>query len=233
MVINVNRPPLPLTTVDLQKFGSSYLKISSDKIMIVAEALYNKGIISYPRTETDCFDNNFQLKPLIEKQVEDANWGNYATELLQGKFKFPRKGKKNDQAHPPIHPVRAAHNLEGDERKVFEFITRRFLACCSEAAKGHLTSVSINIAGETFNSSGLTVLEKNYLEVYTYDSWSDSKIGKYAQGEQLSPTLLNLAEGSTTRPNMLTEAELIGLMDSSGIGTDATIHEHIKKILVL
>ena len=211
--------------------GSSRLKISSDRIMVIAEALYNKGIISYPRTETDCFDDNFQLKPLIEKQIEDSNWGNYAKQLLEGKFKFPRKGKNNDQAHPPIHPVRAAHNLEGEEFKVFDFITRRFLACCSEAAKGHSTAVKIEIAQERFNATGLTVIERNYLDIYTFDSWSSHTIPNFTMREKLMPTKLEMARGTTSRPTMLTEAELIGLMDQSGIGTDATIHEHIKKIL--
>ena len=199
--------------------------------MIIAESLYNKGMVSYPRTETDCFEKSFPLKPLIEKQLDDSRYGAYAKELLDGKFKFPRKGNKNDNAHPPIHPVCAAHNLVGDEFKVFDFIVRRFLACCSEAAKGHSTSVAIEIAGEKFTASGLTVLERNYLEIYKFDNWSTSPIGRYTQGETFTPTTMEMKQGTTSRPSMLTESDLIGLMDNAGIGTDATIHEHIKKIL--
>lgn len=44
----------------------------------MAEKLYNQGIISYPRTETDSFDDNFQLTPLVEAQVNDPRWGEYA-----------------------------------------------------------------------------------------------------------------------------------------------------------
>jgi DNA topoisomerase-3 len=146
--------PLPLTTIEMQKFASRFFRMSSDRIMTVAEKLYNQGIISYPRTETDSFDDKFELMPLIQSQTEDPRWGGYATGLVNGKFRKPRKGKNNDQAHPPIHPVRAATNLEGDEAKLFEFITRRFLACCSDAAKGHTTSVKIEVAGETFSTSG-------------------------------------------------------------------------------
>ena len=124
--------------------------------------MYNQGIISYPRTETDSFEDNFQLLPLIEAQVNDPRWGQYASEyvsllnfrLINGKFKKPRKGKNNDKAHPPIHPVRGATNLEGDDKRVFEFVTRRFLACCSNAAKGQSTNVSLDIAKEVFTTSG-------------------------------------------------------------------------------
>ena len=79
--------------------------------------------------------------------------------LLNGKFKKPRKGKNNDKAHPPIHPVRGATNLEGDDKRVFEFITRRFLACCSNAAKGQSTNVSLEISKENFTTSGIYVLQ--------------------------------------------------------------------------
>lgn len=217
--------------------GSRFLRISSDRMMIVAENLYNQGIISYPRTETDVFADTFQLKPLIEKQIPDANWGQYAQgylkliRLINGKFCKPRKGQHNDQAHPPIHPVRAAHNLQGDEKKVFDFITRRFLACCSPMAIGQGTVVEATISTESFTASGLSIIEKNFLEVYPFEKWSDSIIAPFQQGERIKPTILEMNEGMTSKPHMLTEADLITLMDNTGIGTDATIHEHIKKIL--
>lgn len=44
----------------------------------VAEALYTKGFISYPRTETDQFDKGIDLKKLVETQLPDGNWGQYA-----------------------------------------------------------------------------------------------------------------------------------------------------------
>jgi DNA topoisomerase-3 len=223
--------PLPLTTVEMQKLGTKYLKMSSDRIMTVAEKLYNGGIISYPRTETNSFSDSFNLIPLIEKQVQDSRWGQYAQNLINGGFCKPRKGGQDDQAHPPIHPVRGDSTLQGEEKRLFEFITQRFLACCSEAAKAHETTVQLNIADETFTLKGLTILERNFLDVYPFEKWSGNHIPEFKLGEKLSPTVLEMTSGFTTKPLMLTEADLIGLMDKSGIGTDATIHEHIKKIL--
>ncbi|KAJ1568486.1 DNA topoisomerase, partial [Nowakowskiella sp. JEL0078] len=223
--------PLPLTTVELQKVGSRFLRMSSDQVMTIADKLYNKGYLSYPRTETDIFDDNFQLRPLIEKQAQDGRWGPFAQNLLNGGFRKPRKGKHNDKAHPPIHPTRDASGLQGDEQKIYEFVTRRFLACCSENAKGHETTVEIKISDEQFSVKGLMILERNYLEVYVYDKWSDSSIPTFVLNEQILPSVLEMNESQTTAPPLLTEADLITLMDKSGIGTDATIHEHIKKIL--
>ena len=74
--------PLPLTTIELQKVGTRSLRMTSDKIMTIAEKLYNQGILSYPRTETDSFDDKFELKPLIEAQTDDPRWGSYAQGYL-------------------------------------------------------------------------------------------------------------------------------------------------------
>src|SRR5271170_6481867 len=81
------RKPLPLTTVELQKQGARFLGMSSANIMKVstslkvsltkvAENLYTKGFISYPRTETDQFDPGMNLRALVEKQINDQTWGN-------------------------------------------------------------------------------------------------------------------------------------------------------------
>ncbi|EAW11515.1 DNA topoisomerase 3 [Aspergillus clavatus NRRL 1] len=225
--------PLPLTTVDLQMMGSRYLRMDSQKVMRIAEALYTKGFISYPRTETDQFDKGIDLKKLIEKQFPDGNWGDYARGLINGAFKTPRSGKNNDQAHPPIHPVCwvSPSALSADEKKVYEFVVRRFLACCSDDAKGQATEVEIQYGEEMFHANGLIVLEKNYLEVYVYDKWESSQeLPNFRDGELFEPTEAKIFEGKTTPPNYLTEPELIGLMDANGIGTDATMAEHIAKI---
>jgi len=225
--------PLPLTTVELQMQGSRFLRMSSAEVMTVAEKLYTQGWISYPRTETDQFSRDFDLRALVQKQTQDNNWGAYAQGLLDGGFRTPRSGRNNDQAHPPIHPVNyvAANALNGNEKKVYEFVTRRFLACCSEDAKGEATDIEIEWGPEMFHTHGLLVLQRNYLDVYVYDKWESSQqLPVFTLGETFEPGEANMLDGKTTAPGYLTEPELIGLMDANGIGTDATMAEHIAKI---
>ncbi|KAJ1973331.1 DNA topoisomerase 3-alpha, partial [Dimargaris verticillata] len=118
----------------------------------------------------------------------------------------------------------------GDEKRLYEMITRRFLAVCWDDAKGHKTKVTIEIAREEFQTKGLMVLAPNYLEVYPYEKWTDSVIPVYQRGDVFEPTSLDMPEGSTTAPLLLSEPELIEKMEKNGIGTDATIHDHISKI---
>ena len=201
--------------------------------MQIAENLYTKGFISYPRTETDQFDKGIDLRQLIGKQTQGNAWGPHAQGLLNGAFKQPRSGRNNDQAHPPIHPVNyvAPHSLPDDDKRVYEFVVRRFLACCSEDAKGEMTTVEIQYGDETFFTNGLIVLERNYLDVYPYENWTSSQpLPSFDLHETFEPTEANITEGATTAPGYLTEPELISLMDANGIGTDATMAEHIAKI---
>jgi DNA topoisomerase III len=225
--------PLPLTTVELQMQGARFLRMDSKRVMNVAEQLYQKGWVSYPRTETDQFPRDFDLRSIVEKQNQDSNWGQYAQRLLDGAFQQPRQGKNNDQAHPPIHPVNyvASASLSDDERRVYEFIVRRFLACCSEDAKGEATDINIEWGEEAFHTHGLLVRERNYLEVYVYDKWESSQqLPDFQLGETFRPAEANITDGKTTPPGFLTEPELIGLMDANGIGTDATMADHVAMI---
>lgn len=224
--------PLPLTTVELQKMGSRFLRMDSQRVMELAEKLYQKGFISYPRTETDQFSRDMDLQAIINQQISDDRWGQYAQQLLDGTFNWPRSGRNNDQAHPPIHPVNhPTEALDADSKRVYEFVTRRFLACCSQDAKGSSTTITLEYGPEVFSAAGLEVLQRNYLDVYPYENWtSTEQLPNFREGESFLPDKAEMIEGRTTPPGYLTEPELIALMDANGIGTDATMAEHISKI---
>lgn len=114
---------------------------------------------------------------------------------------------------------------------MYEFVVRRFLASCSTNAKGLQTTVEVELADEVFSATGLTITERNYLDVYKYDKWSGTILPQFTEGETFAPTTLSMKEGKTSKPSLLTEADLVTLMDKNGIGTDATIAEHIAKII--
>lgn len=235
MITNVTQKPKskwrpqPMDTIELEKSGVRKLKLNAKTVMTIAEKLYTQGLISYPRTETNMFSADMKLRDLVQLQTEHPDWGNFANKVLEW-GPSPRNGKKSDQAHPPIHPTKFTAGLQGDEKRVYELVCRHFLACVSRDAKGSETQVTAEMASEEFNATGLVILERNYLEVYVYDRWSDKEVHEYQVGNVFEPTELSLHEGSTSAPNMLTEADLIALMEKHGIGTDATHAEHINTI---
>ena len=74
---------MPLNTIDLQKLASKKLHFSASKTMETAEKLYNKGLISYPRTETNFFSKNIDLVGIIKAMTTaKSKWSPYARKML-------------------------------------------------------------------------------------------------------------------------------------------------------
>ncbi|GLT25089.1 hypothetical protein SLA2020_002420 [Shorea laevis] len=230
-------PPYPLSTIELEKRASRYFHMSSEHTMKVAEDLYQAGFISYPRTETDCFSSRTDLHIIVQEQQRHPDWGSYAQRLLDpgaGLWRNPSGGGHDDKAHPPIHPTKFSAGeprWSQDHCRLYELVVRHFLACVSQPAVGAETTVEIDIAGELFSASGRVILTRNYLDVYHFESWGGSMIPSYVVGQQFIPTTLTLDSGVTRPPQLLSEADLLTCMDKAGIGTDATMHDHIKKLL--
>ncbi|KAL3729034.1 hypothetical protein ACJRO7_033606 [Eucalyptus globulus] len=224
-------PPHPLSTIELEKRASRYFRMSSEHTMKVAEELYQAGFISYPRTETDNFSARTDLHAIVQEQQGHPVWGSYAQRLLDpssGLWRNPSNGGHDDKAHPPIHPTKFSSgetNWSQDHHRLYELVVRHFLACVSQPAAGAETTVEIDIAGEQ------CCIRKNYLDVYRFESWGGSVIPTYVPGQQFIPTTLTLDSGVTRPPPLLSEADLLNCMDKAGIGTDATMHDHIKKLL--
>ncbi|KAJ8478267.1 hypothetical protein OPV22_021994 [Ensete ventricosum] len=230
-------PPYPLSTVELQKRASRFFRMSSEHTMKIAEELYQAGFISYPRTETDGFSVNMDLHATVREQVTHPIWGSYAQQLLDVEARLwrnPSNGGHDDKAHPPIHPTKFSPGetrWSQDHNRLYELVVRHFLACVSQPAVGAETTVEIDIAGEQFSASGRVIIAKNYLDVYRFESWGGNIVPTYTIGQQFIPTSLTLDSGVTRPPPLLSEADLLSCMDKAGIGTDATMHDHIKKLL--
>lgn len=225
-----NWRPEPMYTTSMEKLASNKLRISAKEALGIAEKLYTQGYISYPRTETNIFPKGMNLNALVEQQTPHPQWGNFARRILDEGGAKPRVGKKTDNAHPPIHPTKYTNELRGKEGALYELITRHFLACVSKDALGLETVVTVNMNGEEFSANGLLILELNYLEVYPYFKWNAKEIPRYDLNEEFIPQSVMMTEGKTCPPKLLTESELIALMEKNGIGTDATQADHIDKI---
>jgi len=237
----LRRRPVPMSTITLQTKASTQLRINSKNTMELAEELYNEGWLSYPRTVTECFKEGTDLEGLVRLHTGSPHWGAFADSLVNGgKFLWPTAGAKDDNAHPPIHPLRLAQspqNFKGHEKealwKIYELVTRHFLACCGLDAVGSRTTVHCELGGEVFTASGLVIRERNWFEVMPRVRWGDGSVmPAFAVGQTVAKGVLELAlhEGETQPPTELAESDLLKAMDLEGIGTDATMAAHIDKI---
>ncbi|KAA0168790.1 hypothetical protein FNF28_02337 [Cafeteria roenbergensis] len=235
--VQTKRKPLPLTTVELQKRAARWLRLSASATASAAEALYQKGIISYPRTETDSFPADFAFVDHLRDHEGHLQWGPFTSRLVRGEFRPPRCGKHMDNAHSPIYPTKCKLPSEiedATQRKVYELVCRHFVACCAQDATGDLRTVRVRAGSESFRGSGLVVTDRGYLDVYPWERWSSRSLPDLGPpGTTLGSerAKVGVSGGETTAPELLTESDLIATMDKEGIGTDATIAEHIKTIV--
>lgn len=230
--IKTKNPPTPLNTIEFESRVSKFLNIRSKTALDIAEKLYQYGYISYPRTETEIYGPTINLKEIVQMLSKNINYSKYAENLILKGFK-PTRGGRDDKAHPPIHPTRIAYEQVITEEfsrnawKIYDFIARHFLATLSKPALIESQRLELEIEEEKFIAEGLKIIEENYLEIYFYEKISEKKIPKLNTGEEVEVLKIELKEGETSPPPYLSEAELIKLMEAKGIGTDATIQDHI------
>lgn len=99
------RHPVGLNTGEMLKAGSRLLNMSPTETSEVAESLYVKGFISYPRTESTAYSNTFEFDKVLKSLRVDEDFGAFANEILRAEqFNLPEGENFGD--HPPITPTR-------------------------------------------------------------------------------------------------------------------------------
>ena len=228
--------PAALNTVEMLKVASRSLNIGPHAAMSIAEQLYLSGYISYPRTESTAYPASFDLDGVLH-ELRGAGGGAYSgfvQSILSGARARP-KGGVDVGDHPPITPMQSASmsELYGDSWKIYDYVVRHFLATLSPDCKYQRTKVTIDLNGESFSATGKVVEDPGWTLVLPGSTMKDEKtLEGVAAGDTVHCSDVRLQPGQTSSPDYLTEADLIGLMEKHGIGTDASIPTHIQNICV-
>jgi DNA topoisomerase-3 len=227
-------PPIALNTVELLRSASSSMGIGPHQTMQVAERLYTQGYISYPRTETTRYSEEFPFKTILDSLKGSREWGDHITELFRSRINCPRTGKDHGD-HPPIHPLKlATRNDLGDRDSwaIYEYVCRHFLATISPDFIYESTKVTFDLGGEVFFKKGSTPLSPGFTAVMPWIAAnSDDRLpSNIKTGDDYIVVEIKINERKTSPPDYLSEADLISLMEKHGIGTDASIPTHINNI---
>ncbi|XP_023029815.2 DNA topoisomerase 3-beta [Leptinotarsa decemlineata] len=224
--------PSALNTVELMRVASSGLGMGPHHAMQIAEKLYIQGYISYPRTETTRYPENFDLIGVLRQQQNSSDWGDEVRQILNNGVNRPKSGHDAGD-HPPITPMKAAsrNELDGDSWKLYDYITRHFIGTLAKDCKYLTTTATIIINDEVFTVSGKTLLDPGFTTIMTWQAFGKNEIVPNLHENETVPIKeAKLSEHQTSPPDYLTEAELITLMEKHGIGTDASIPVHINNI---
>ena len=228
-------PAPPFTTSTLQQEAARKLGYSVSQTMMIAQRLYESGFITYMRTDS------FNLSDLALGTAKEAILESYGEKYY--KFRqYHTKSKGAQEAHEAIRPTYIAKaEIDGtaQERKLYDLIRKRTIACQMADAELERTTISVNISGlkEKFVATGEVVVFDGFLQVY-HESTDDDQ--EKEQGNTLLPVVhlqdaLQLKEATATerftqRPARYTEATLVRRLEELGIGRPSTYAPTIQTI---
>ena len=248
-------PAAPFTTSTMQQEASRKLGFQSQRIMRVAQELYEginlgtenggvQGLITYMRTDSLRVSVDAQeaaRRLIIEKYGEDA---------VPEKPRAYKARAGAQDAHEAIRPANVALEpakvkkyLTPDQNRLYKLIWERFVASQMESATLNTLSVELECAGYLFRAGGYSIAFPGYMSVYE-EAQDKEVVRADAIGEQLDLRIPELSEGEsipahrvekqchfTEPPARYTEASLIKFLDEKGIGRPSTYNTIITTIV--
>lgn len=229
-ISRISRPSPFNTTLFLKACND--IGISVGKSMKIAEDLYIRGYISYPRTDNTTYSQQINIKEILKKLI-DSDFSKEARELIEKDVIRPSSGKYDTKDHPPIHPVRGARRAEMPELywKVYELVVRRFLATIAEDAIVERREAVLECNGVRFTAVGKKILEKGWMKYYPYTSVEESYLPELREGTELKIVDINIKKNYTKPPPRYSQGTLVEEMERLGLGTKSTRHEIIDKLI--
>jgi DNA topoisomerase-1 len=217
-------PPYPFDLTTLQRDSYLNFGLSPKQTLDVAQGLYEQALISYPRTSSQKLPEKIGFRPIIEGLARQKAYEASCSRLLSMERLRPREGAKSDPAHPAIFPTgNKPKALTEVQRKLYDLITKRFLAAFAEPALRETMKVVIEIEKEKFIAQGSRTLVQNWMEFYRpYTRFKEQLLPDMKAGDSVKVQKLELLKKSTQPPARFSQASILKEMESLGLGTKAT-----------
>ena len=228
-------PAPPFTTSTLQQEAARKLGYSVSQTMMIAQRLYESGLITYMRTDS------VNLSDLALGTAKEAIFETYGEKYY--KFRqYHTKSKGAQEAHEAIRPTYISNVEAGSssqEKKLYELIRKRTIACQMADAELERTTISVGISGQTerFVAVGEVISFEGFLQVYMESNDDDTE--KEQENGLLPPVKLHetlslkdivATERFTQRPPRYTEASLVRRWEELGIVRPSTYAPTIQTI---
>lgn len=226
-------PHPPFKTSTLQQAAANVLGWSAKKAMQVAQSLYEKGAITYHRTDS---------LNLVDSEVEKIRTyisNKFGVEALPEKIVIYKTGGKvvAQEAHEAIRPTDIQRSAfsdqpstdERDEEKLYQLIWRRTISCQMAPARVDQTNIYVVCDKYLFKATG---------EIMKFASWKklykeadEVILPEVSQGEKLEKKEVKLEQKFTLPPARFNDASLVKEMEKRGIGRPSTYAPTISTII--
>ncbi len=220
----LKKPLPPFTTSTLQQEAFKKLGWKASFTMKIAQALYEKGFITYHRTDS------LNLSNLALEKAKEFIIQNFGKEYYpQGPTIYKAKSKLAQEAHEairPTDPFKLAKELPLDkfEAKLYELIWKRFIA--SQMAPLRILKVQAKILAQNkkefgFQSQGQKIIFEGFKKVWEV-KLEEAEIPELKESENLSLKEVILSQHFTKPPARYSDSTLIKTLEDYGIGRPST-----------
>ncbi|WP_281988196.1 DNA topoisomerase 3 [Aquimarina aggregata] len=208
----------------LQVYCNTKFGFSADETLKIAQKLYEQKVITYPRVDTTFLPNDVYPKiPGILQKL--TSYQNLTQTILDKKIKKSSKvfNDKKVTDHHAIIPTGVQMNLQYNQQKVYDIITKRFIAVFYDDCLVANTTVIGKADTVTFKTTGKEIIEKGWRIVFENSDTNHKKdkdiLPSFEKGEK-GPHEPSFLEKQTKPPNQFTEATLLRAMETAGKQVD-------------
>ncbi len=226
-------PAAPFTTSTLQQEASRKLYFPVVKTMIVAQRLYEAGLITYMRT--DSVNLSQDAKTAAQEEITSSYGANFSHPR-----NFVNHARGAQEAHEAIRPTNMSTNsisINHDQDRLYDLIWKRTIASQMSDAQLERTNVKIkNDKNEkVFSANGEVITFEGFLKVYlegtdAEDEEQEGMLPKLEVSEILHNNYIAATERYTKAPYRFTEASLVKQLEELGIGRPSTYAPTITTI---
>jgi len=230
-VIRKKNPPAPFNTNSFLQEASK-IGFSPAKAMKIAEDLYIGGYISYPRVDNTIYPPSLNFKKILKSIKKFEKISYLVEELLVQEELKATKGNKFSSDHPPIYPTSVPDKkvVRSNEIKIFELISRRFMATLAEKAVISNVNAKIEISKEPFLANGSYIVKEGWMKFYPYIKIKEVFLPPLKEGDILKILKSEILDKETKPPPRYTQGKLIREMERLNLGTKSTRHETIQNL---
>lgn len=237
-------PAAPFTTSTLQQEASRKLRWGAQRTMRVAQSLYERGYITYMRTDSTTLST---AAVMAARAQATELFG--ADHIASAPRVYKSKAKNAQEAHEAIRPAgdhfrlpaTVAGELRGDDFALYDLVWKRTVA--SQMADARMANTSVRLAATAadgreveFAASGTVVIFAGFLAAYEESSDDDdrgesTRLPQLARGDELDVESVLAEDHQTKPPARYTEASLVKQMEERGIGRPSTFDSIAATIL--
>jgi DNA topoisomerase-1 len=202
--------------------------------MSIAESLYQKGFISYPRSSSQKLPASVNYLKILKGLASLSQYKKFAEEILAKEKIVPKEGARDDPAHPAVYATWEVPDLKKltvQQKKIYDLIVRRTLSVFGDDATRESVNVSLDVNGYKFVVIGKRTIEPGWTKIYEpYLSVEEQILPELKIGQVLKVLKIEQFAKETQPPGRFSQGSIVKELEKRNLGTKATRAEILQTL---